>query len=1540
MKLNKKALLSAVLAALLGFSASAAFEKTNAYTAGLFTDVPENEWYAGEVQSTYELGLMNGIGGSLFDPEGNVTVGEAVTMAARASALYAGKTIPEAEGEWYQKYVNYAIAGGFLAEGQFDSFDRPAKRYEVASLFEGAMPEGYFAAKNTVEAIPDVSEARDYQPALLSLYKAGVVMGSDAYGNFRPEDNITRAEAAAIINRVALPENRLSKTLDVISEDDAYRLNYTGSLGLGGGKNGTPSGWIVDNRGGVPSTDYKINLSLLKDRSEEEEVTLTRAFNKVTTGVLQLETKFDLQTAEGFYVAFNNEAGKPIYRLEVKDGAWQYVGADGSMTSFGEAENTQYILRAEVDLDNARSTTTLIAAGKTLTTSGSLAASGEQANVLNLRYGSTEKGKAAFQVVSSYTYVNYALYDDFKYIEDGEAAYRWKHNGSFVKNGELVVPSEGNAVRSFNTISGTVIAETMAFLNKDTRFTLALSGGATEVVTLETDGKHIRINGKSVYDYYDGLWYDFRFELDTDTMQVLFKLNGRRIDSLPFAASATSIDNLSVRTQTGSADVKLDEFRVFRKIKHDDYVPEPVKPAGEDKYNVGVNVCSLWTEGIQNGWETITPYDEPLMGYYDEGNPETADWEIKYMVEHGIDFQAFCWFSFSKNDYIKGNILDTHLHEGFKNAEYSDYMSYALLLEFANSTKPNDLEAWEKYHVPYIVEHYFKDDRYMDINNQAVVCMFGLSNFVNAYTGLGSLENVKKALDMLEQAAIEVGYDGILYISCASGLTKAEEASLGIEASYNYHFGTAGSSARTNITANTYQAADKATFTVPTVSVGFRSIGWDDERFPLMTIEDYKTVNTWVKDEFLPQYAEELEAWKHNTVMISTWNEYGEGTYISPCKDNGGFDYLDVLRETYTDEAADPTLNATPTEAQKRRINRSYPSYLSIPLRQGYVSSTSEKEVLFSVDASDEGSGVKSNLKDVKVTDEGLRGIGANNDPRFMLEMFGNKVNTSKVSSIRVTLKVPQSSVVELYFKTSEDNSYGQNKWLTATATSDGFSTVTFDVSKHASWSGILTGLYVDPIQSDGEGKECILQRVEILGKKDVGLTKNLTVNGLKFSTNFAPQAADNGDILVPFDVTLGLEYKLDAFVEWDKNTKTITINGNKTSVSFTVGSDSYTANGKTEKLAYVIPEIDGIPMLPFKVMADALGYEYSYTEEDGVRIDVPEFKGMYDSISDSAWEYNVPGYLGGWNSGNMNLNIHPDGYLVLSNLEKGGTDPMMFNAFTKPLIAKKYKEMKIRVQYEHSQSATNWMQLFFATEQSGAWSEDKSGKLFLGDSYSTGGEWKEFTLDLTKIEAWDGRITKLRFDPFNSVGEMKLDYIRLIEDPDYVETEEDIIEEPTGPITLVNGDMESEGGFTSAGNFAIVEDPENAGNHILKVLPKNDDKVWLYTTQKVRFTPGTTYKVTLDHKLASVGTNEEVKSDARGILICNIQYSDTANSPKDHLVKQVYITPQWTHTEFTFTVDENSDIRSDDILSFYTNPLEDTGAGYYLDNVTITEVE
>ena len=57
---RKLAIGLSITAAALSIQACAAgFSKNAVYTPGQFTDVPTSEWYASEVASAFELGLMN-----------------------------------------------------------------------------------------------------------------------------------------------------------------------------------------------------------------------------------------------------------------------------------------------------------------------------------------------------------------------------------------------------------------------------------------------------------------------------------------------------------------------------------------------------------------------------------------------------------------------------------------------------------------------------------------------------------------------------------------------------------------------------------------------------------------------------------------------------------------------------------------------------------------------------------------------------------------------------------------------------------------------------------------------------------------------------------------------------------------------------------------------------------------------------------------------------------------------------------------------------------------------------------------------------------------------------------------------------------------------------------------------------------------------------------------------------------------------------------------------------------------------------------------
>ncbi len=191
---------------------------TSKYSYGQFADVNESAWYGlegqGVVSTACGLGLMNGTGNG-FSPEGSLTIAQAVTMAARLCSIYCGDSYRFVQGSpWYQCYVDYAEDHNILYEGEFsDEMEHIATRAEMAYIFYYALPEDELQQINTVSSLPDVNSDTDYSDFIFFMYNAGILTGNEAYGTFTPYSPITRAAAAAIVSRMALPELRKEFTL-------------------------------------------------------------------------------------------------------------------------------------------------------------------------------------------------------------------------------------------------------------------------------------------------------------------------------------------------------------------------------------------------------------------------------------------------------------------------------------------------------------------------------------------------------------------------------------------------------------------------------------------------------------------------------------------------------------------------------------------------------------------------------------------------------------------------------------------------------------------------------------------------------------------------------------------------------------------------------------------------------------------------------------------------------------------------------------------------------------------------------------------------------------------------------------------------------------------------------------------------------------------------------------------------------------------------------------------------------------------------------
>ena len=220
------ALLCGIVPTVLAEGASLAnFKKINTYTPGQFTDVPTDQWYNEYVAASYEYGLVKGTSPTTYSPNSNITIGQALALAARLHAIYHNGFEDFVQGDpWFLVYMKYDEDNGIVPRGEYIDGGLTATRAQFASILAGALPDEALPAINDYSYgdLPDVFGDESYGPAVYRLYNAGVLTGNDGYGTFAPGKYIRRSEVAAIITRLA--DVSLRKTFELVPKQDENKL--------------------------------------------------------------------------------------------------------------------------------------------------------------------------------------------------------------------------------------------------------------------------------------------------------------------------------------------------------------------------------------------------------------------------------------------------------------------------------------------------------------------------------------------------------------------------------------------------------------------------------------------------------------------------------------------------------------------------------------------------------------------------------------------------------------------------------------------------------------------------------------------------------------------------------------------------------------------------------------------------------------------------------------------------------------------------------------------------------------------------------------------------------------------------------------------------------------------------------------------------------------------------------------------------------------------------------------------------------------------
>lgn len=199
-------MLKKILAIVLGF-VSFLFPNVPVATVE-FNDVAKDSWYYNDVMLSLENGIVSGRTDNMFEPESKLEIGEAVVAVSKLHAKLNGRYLRYAEDKvWYK----YAVSNNLVDVNQFNDYSLCMTRLDFARLcYNIACKEHELL--NHIRSIPDIDKkCTDYQK-IETLYNLGIMLGKDEYGNFKPYEDITRAEMCVILNRILFSEKRIKKS--------------------------------------------------------------------------------------------------------------------------------------------------------------------------------------------------------------------------------------------------------------------------------------------------------------------------------------------------------------------------------------------------------------------------------------------------------------------------------------------------------------------------------------------------------------------------------------------------------------------------------------------------------------------------------------------------------------------------------------------------------------------------------------------------------------------------------------------------------------------------------------------------------------------------------------------------------------------------------------------------------------------------------------------------------------------------------------------------------------------------------------------------------------------------------------------------------------------------------------------------------------------------------------------------------------------------------------------------------------------------------
>ncbi len=317
----------------------------------------------------------------------------------------------------------------------------------------------------------------------------------------------------------------------------------------------------------------------------------------------------------------------------------------------------------------------------------------------------------------------------------------------------------------------------------------------------------------------------------------------------------------------------------------------------------------------------------PLWGYVNEADPTVMQMEIEAAVSHGVNVFIYDWYWYDDRPF-----LEQCLDNGFLGAPNRDKMQFYLMWANHDATQGwdkrisddyGDTVLWQGSQTPetfrkitrYWIDRYFQLPNYYRIDGKPVVMIYDVVNLIK---GLGGVDATRRALDEFREEAVRAGLPGVHLqmtvwwegIVDLSGVDKNHRGSskdcavlLGFDSITHYQFAHYVDVSQDYCAILEQVKAEWARIDreYPMPYFPGVSVGWDNnprfERLRPAIMQNTTPENIQKGFQMAKDYLD-AHPDRPPLVVINSWNEWTETSYLQP-DDKNGYGYLDAVRAVF-----------------------------------------------------------------------------------------------------------------------------------------------------------------------------------------------------------------------------------------------------------------------------------------------------------------------------------------------------------------------------------------------------------------------------------------------------------------------------------------------------------------------------------------------------------------------------------------------------------------------------------------------------------------